>query len=180
MRRPQINVPGASCLHRHRPTFLLKLSLHLRTPLLESPETQLLGTSKYPQWNPRGVFCLLVKHHGASRTPRSRLFSKAAVLTELTRSRWLWTVSPASTEDPWPCKGGCSGISHFSQWQRKSLKEAMFQVPASGLPRGESFGWVQKWPSVVKTRPCRGGQENPGEAPISPKGPHGRVNTVWH
>lgn len=31
---------------------------------------------------------------------------------------------------------------------------------------------------MVKTRPCRGGQENPGEAPISPKGPRGCVNTV--
>lgn len=29
---------------------------------------------------------------------------------------------------------------------------------------------------VVKLRPCRGGQENPGEAPISPKGPSGHVN----
>lgn len=72
----------------------------IASPTDPSTETQLLGTSKYPQWNPRGVFCLLVKHHGASRTPQSRLFSKAAVLTELTRSRWLWAVNPASIEDP--------------------------------------------------------------------------------
>lgn len=45
-------------------------------PLLEGPETQLLGTGEHPRWNPQGVFHLLMKHHGASRVPWSRLFSK--------------------------------------------------------------------------------------------------------
>lgn len=78
--------------------FLVKLWLHLGSRLLEDPETQLLGTSEHSQWDRRGVFCLLRKHHGASRVPRSKLFSKTAGLIELTRSRWLWAASPASTE----------------------------------------------------------------------------------
>lgn len=32
---------------------------------------------------------------------------------------------------------------------------------------------------LVKPRPCRGGQENPGEAPISPEGPGGYVNSSF-
>ncbi|EGW15153.1 hypothetical protein I79_024798 [Cricetulus griseus] len=83
------------------PAFLVRLWLHLGSLLLEDPETQLLGTSEYSQWEHQGVFSLLMKHHGASRVPWSRLFSKAAGLIELTRSRWLWAASPESTEDSW-------------------------------------------------------------------------------